>query len=236
MSFYSYPKIPTVYERDMEGTKLLRIGVYSSPTLEVLSNIEWVSTEKFDGTNVGIVWDGHDITFQGRTEKSAFSAVQYKFLEDTFKNEETEQIFEQMFEDRPVVLFGELVGKGIQKAGQFYCSDGLRFIPFDLLLAEQGDKPEIWANHGVFGLFCAGLNLHPAPEVFSGSLFDAVAHVNNLPSSSLGPVVMEGLVMRPKVELRDNQGKRVICKIKAEDFKDKGVIKDANLKYQEAQA
>lgn len=41
--------------------------------------------------------------------------------------------------------------------------------------------------------------------------------------------------MRPKVELRDNQGKRIICKIKVEDFKDKGVIKDANLKYQEAQ-
>lgn len=64
MSFYSYPKIPTVYERDMEGTKLLKIGVYSSPTLEVLSNIEWVGTEKFDGTNVGIVWDGHCIRGQ----------------------------------------------------------------------------------------------------------------------------------------------------------------------------
>ena len=46
-----------------------------------------------------------------------------------------------------------------------------------------------------------------------------VAFVKSHPDSTIGTAKMEGLVGRPKVEMRDRCGKRVIVKIKWEDFK-----------------
>ena len=46
-----------------------------------------------------------------------------------------------------------------------------------------------------------------------------VEFVKMHPKSTMGTADMEGLVGRPKVEMRDRCGKRVIVKIKWEDFK-----------------
>lgn len=65
-----YPKIETLFKRDMEGSKQMIDGAYRDPTVEYLKDCQWEFTEKIDGTNIGIVWDGYRVSFQGRTERA----------------------------------------------------------------------------------------------------------------------------------------------------------------------
>ena len=64
----TYTKIETLFSRDMEGTKKLVEGDFRNETVEFLKDNEWVFTEKIDGSNIGIVWDGHQVSYQGSTE------------------------------------------------------------------------------------------------------------------------------------------------------------------------
>jgi hypothetical protein len=57
------------------------------------------------------------------------------------------------------------------------------------------------------------------PIILEGTIDAGVAFVKGHPKSTIGTAYMEGLVGRPKVEMRDRCGKRVIVKIKLEDFK-----------------
>lgn len=142
MTFYEYPKIPAIYVRQTDGSKLLDEGEFSRPIFEVLKDIEWVGTEKLDGTNIGIVWDGHKIHIQGRTPDAAFSAVQFEYLLGKFGGSQNEELFEQQFGSEPVVLYGELVGKGIQACGGCYEPHGYKFVMFDMWFPNTN----VWAN------------------------------------------------------------------------------------------
>ena len=64
--------------------------------MEYLKNNTWVFTEKVDGTNIRIYWDGHKVTYGGRTERSNIPAHLMNKLIELFGNEETEQLFEQI--------------------------------------------------------------------------------------------------------------------------------------------
>ena len=65
-----YPKIETVFERSEEGRKKLIEGKFRDSSVEYLSNCIWEFTEKIDGTNISVEWDGHEVSFHGRTEKA----------------------------------------------------------------------------------------------------------------------------------------------------------------------
>lgn len=57
------------------------------------------------------------------------------------------------------------------------------------------------------------------PIVRIGSLYDAVEFVKTSPASIINPKhEMEGVVCRPKCELLDRTGKRIIVKVKVHDF------------------
>ena len=127
----TYHKIETVFNRDIEGTKKLIPYDWRDPTVEFLKNCTWEWTEKIDGTNIGVYWDGHKVSFQGRTEKAQIPKFLLEKLEELFGGEENEQIFEQMFGEKEVVLFGEGYGNKIQKCGAKYIPDGVDFILFD---------------------------------------------------------------------------------------------------------
>ena len=63
-----YHKIQSIFKRDAEnGYKFT--SEYSCPEFEYLQNNEWEFTEKVDGTNIRIIWDGQDgLRIAGRTE------------------------------------------------------------------------------------------------------------------------------------------------------------------------
>lgn len=102
-----YHKIEAVYERDDKGTKKLIEGKFRNKTVEFLKDNTWEFTEKIDGTNIRIYWDGHIVSFAGRTEKSQIPKHLMEYLWETFSNNETEEMFEQIFGQKEVILFGE---------------------------------------------------------------------------------------------------------------------------------
>ena len=105
-----YLKIETPFERATDGSKKLIEGKFRNETVEYLANSEWVFTEKIDGTNIGIVWDGHKVTYQGRTENAQIPAHLANKLVELFGGNSNEELFEQKFGDQPVILFGEGYG------------------------------------------------------------------------------------------------------------------------------
>ena len=130
-----YNKIETLYQRDMEGSKKLLEGKFRNPTVEFLKDNTWQFTEKVDGTNCSVCWDGHTVTFHGRTENAQIPTHLLDYLLATFKTNEAEQIFEEKFGETPVILFGEGYGPKIQKGGAY--RSNASFILFDVYIANN---------------------------------------------------------------------------------------------------
>lgn len=207
----TYNKIETLYNRDIEGSKKLIEGSFRNETVEFLKAIIWQFTEKIDGTNIRIIWDGHKITYGGRTERANIPAHLMNKLIELFGNEETEQLFEQIFGEKEVILFGEGYGAKIQGVGGLYRSD-VSFILFDVMINGNYQSREMVETAA------KQFNLEIVPIIFEGKLEDGVEYVKTKPMSTIGKAPMEGLVARPKVELRDRCGERLIVKIKVKDF------------------
>ena len=205
-----YHKIETLFERAMDGSKKLICGQWRNPTVEFLKDAVWHFTEKIDGTNIRVHWDGHKVTFGGRTERANIPANLVTFLNDTFGGDENEQLFEQKFGENIVTLYGEGYGAGIQKGG-LYRSD-VSFILFDV---QVGD---VWLTRESVEDIATTLGIDVVPFIGQGTLKDSVDFVRTKPMSRIGSAPMEGIVARPVVELRDRMGRRVIVKIKVKDF------------------
>lgn len=205
-----YHKIDTVFKRDTEGSKKLIPGDFRNQTVEFLQNQPWVFTEKIDGTNIRVHWDGHKVEFGGRTDRANIPASLVNYLNNTFGGSDNEELFEQKFGNSEVILFGEGYGKGIQSGGS-YRSD-VSFILFDVMIGkiflERENVEDIAKTFGV----------DVVPIICEGTIADGIAFVQKKPQSTIGIAKMEGLVGRPKIELRDRLGKRVIVKIKVKDF------------------
>ena len=207
----TYEKIETVFCRDTDGTKLLILNDFRNPTIEYLKDNVWAFTEKIDGTNIRVHWDGHKVEFGGRTDKAHIPAHLLDKLNELFRTTEAEELFEQTWGDKDVILFGEGYGPKIQNGGAY--RDDVSFILFDVLIGDNYQERE-WVEKTaqMFGI-------DVVPIVLVGSIEDGVNYVMSHPKSTMGTSMMEGVVGRPMVELRDRRGERVIVKIKWDDFK-----------------
>lgn len=207
-----FQKIETVFNRATNGSKKLVEGSYQSEIVKYLAGNTWVCTEKIDGTNVGIVWDGYAVHFQGRSEKSSLPSKLVDYLMDTFLSDEVQELFEQKFGEMKVVLFGEGYGAGIQK-GKAYRND-LSFILFDVYLPEK----DLWLKRDDVEDIAQCFNIEVVPIIMIGTLPEAVEIVKTRPNSTIGNAKMEGLVCKPLEEVRDRMGNRVVVKVKCKDF------------------
>ena len=206
-----YNKIDTLYKRDMDGSKKLLEGEFRNPTVEFLKDNIWTFTEKIDGTNIRVYWDGHKVQFGGRTERAQIPSDLVNYLNSVFGTSEAEQIFEEKFGETEVILFGEGYGPKIQNGG-LYRSD-VSFILFDVLISGNYQPRESVED------IAKAFGIDFVPIIFEGTIQEGVDFVKCHPDSTIGTAKMEGLVGRPKIEMRDRCGKRVIVKIKWEDFK-----------------
>ena len=205
-----YEKIETIFVRD-EKTKKLNENIYRNETIQFLKDIEWEFTEKIDGTNIRIYWDGHKVSYFGRTDKAQIPTQLMNKLIELFGGNINEEMFEQKFGATPVMLIGEGYGAKIQKGGGDYRQDN-NFILFDVCINNKylsRDNVNDIANY--FGI-------ESVPVIFSGNLQKGIDFVKTKPNSTIGTAKMEGLVARPKVELYDKNGNRLIVKIKVCDF------------------
>jgi len=200
----------------MDGSKKLIEGKFRNETVMFLQNSVWTWTEKIDGTNIRVHWDGHKVEFGGRTDKAQIPAPLVNRLNELFGGSENEQIFEQKFGDKEVIIFGEGYGAKIQNGGD-YTDDGksVDFRVFDVMICGNYlERSNVYDIATAFGV-------KTVPIVAYGTISSAVEFMKNHPMSHIGngKHEMEGLVGRPFVELKDRCGNRVIVKIKWEDVK-----------------
>lgn len=208
-----YHKIETIFERDMEGTKKLIEGKFRNETVEYLKNNQWNFTEKIDGTNIRVVWDGHKVYFGGRTDNAQIPVNLMYTLNDMFLGNTNEELFEQKFGEKQVVFYGEGYGEKIQKGGGLY-RKGQGFILFDVRVGD------FWLNRKDVEEIAKSFNIPVVPIVFTGTIQEAVNYVKTKPSCTISEEEKEaeGLVGRPIIEMTDRFGTRIIIKVKTCDF------------------
>lgn len=210
-----YHKIITVYKRDPHNMRFLLEGQWACPELEYLKESKWIFTEKVDGTNIRVMWDGKSVTFGGKTDNAQLPMPLITKLQNYFDTTPSRQMFMEKFgtaEDTAVCFYGEGYGARIQKGGGNYKRDDVDFTMFDVKVGNMWLKREDVENIAVdFGI-------KPTPVVGEGTLLEAIAMVKAGMNSQWGDFIAEGLVCRPNIELQDSRGNRIITKIKHRDF------------------
>lgn len=219
----TYHKIDTLFTFNTETKRY--DPVYFNKIAAYLQRADWLCTEKVDGTNMRVEWDGHRVSWNGATDKSELTPEMQELMQSTFG--ESEIIFEQTFGGKPVMLFMECYGGKIQ-GGAYGGKE--RLIGFDVkvngIYLDRTIIKDIFAKFGVpvVNTFVAKLN----------ELIASMAHqimANKVPTSPLcekGKTPIEGYVCTPIVRLYDHQGNRVIVKVKYRDLRKTPSVLDEN--------
>lgn len=206
-----YHKINTMFKRNMEGDKRIIEGDWAEAETEYLKNNQWVFTEKVDGTNIRVSWDGSQVVFGGRTDNAQIPNGVINRLNDLFYSTPAKQRLREVFPEGGVVLYGEGYGAKIQSGGNYRQDQD--FVLFDV---KVGD---IWLERHNVENVAKKLLVDVVPVIGQGTLLEAIALVKSGLKSTWGDFEAEGVVARPAVELLTRRGQRIISKIKAKDFK-----------------
>lgn len=202
-----YHKIPNVWNLSHDN-KSYDFDSFRSPEIKYLQNNDWIWTEKVDGTNTRIIWDGHSVRFGGRTPNSQMRPEMKTMLNELFGGEVQETKFEELFGEKNVILFGETYGGKIQAVGKQYRLDPA-FRMFDVMIDGY------WMPYAVMMEIAAKLNVKAVPVFMVGTIVEAL---NGLRSTSQtlieGTAPIEGVVGVPAVRLMDNNHNRIIVKLK----------------------
>lgn len=208
-----YHKIQTCFKRD-EKTKQIIEGDWTLPEFEFLKDNEWVWTEKVDGTNIRVMWNGESVVFGGKTENAQIPVTLLYALQELFEGTPNRQKFLETFgEEGGVCLYGEGYGAKIQKGGGNYIHDGVSFVLFDVKIGDW------WLQRADVEDIAKKLGLKVVPIVGKGTLQEAIELTRAGSKSQWGDFLAEGIVARPSTELKTRRGDRIITKIKHRDFK-----------------
>lgn len=203
-----YPKIPGPYKRHTEGpnrNKLIE-GAWTDPVLYYLQDADWLFTEKVDGTNIRVHWDGHKVTLGGRTERAQIPANLITVITDLFP----EELMEQVFNTVTVTLYGEGYGAGINSGGLYRADPG--FVLFDVLIDDW------WLLRDAVEDIASKLGISIVPAVERGTLHDGIALIRDGLQSTWGDFKAEGVVGVPAAGLLDRGGRRIAVKLKTKDL------------------
>lgn len=209
-----YTKINTIWKRDERGQIIE--GDYATPELAFLADLDWEWTEKVDGTNVRVGWDGSAVEFGGRTANAQMPTKLVGALREMFGDLGR---LTATFGDSTVVLYGEGYGAGIQGGGGNY-SPTQTFVLFDVTVGPW------WLRRDDVLDVAAKLGLDVVPVIGHGPLSWAAERVRHGLQSTWGDpersagFPAEGLVGRPAVDLFSRKGERIMAKIKTRDYRD----------------
>lgn len=200
-----YHKIQTIFKREQQKPCRIIEGQFSRPEFEYLYNSPWEFTEKVDGTNIRVIWDGEKVRFGGKTDNAQIPAPLFARLTDLFPSDKF-AIF-----DGPACLYGEGYGGSIQKAGKTF-GPNQDFVLFDVLVGRW------WLERQNIEDVASKMGIKVVPVVGIGTLGQAVELVRVGMKSQWGDFTAEGIVARPMTTLFNRFGERVITKIKHCDF------------------
>lgn len=202
-----YHKIQSVFKRKMDGDRSIIEGVWTLPEFEYLANNQWVFTEKVDGTNIRVMLKGGDVTFAGRTNDAQLPAPLVARLNERFS---TDGSALRCLIDTDMCLYGEGYGAKIQSGGKYRADQD--FVLFDVRVGEW------WLQRSDIEEVASIIGVRVVPVIGEGTLHDAVSAAKAGITSTWGNFQAEGIVARPKVELKTRRGDRLIAKIKCRDF------------------
>lgn len=199
-----YHKIQTVWLRDPANNhKTLLEGQWARPEFEYLAELEWAFTEKVDGTNVRVIWDGAGgVEVRGKTDAAQLppgipSAAM--------------GLVEGLSTLPAMTLYCEGFGAKIQRGGDYRHDQGLAL--FDVWCGG------VWLERANVQEIGGSVGLDVVPEIGRGTLTKMIESARAGFASAWGSAMSEGIVARPHVELVSRRGERVITKIKARDFR-----------------
>jgi len=198
------------------------IGQYSKPEFEYLEDNEWIQTEKIDGTNIRICYTTHplcqEVEFKGKTDKSDMPSHLLLRLKELFTEKKLEAVFGIGGDIPDVYLYGEGYGYKIQSGCKYFGGKKeVDFILFDIRIGNW------WLKREDIEKIADKLRIKVVPIIGKGTIAEAIELVkypqwHNF-KSRFGDFIPEGLVLKPKVELKDRAGRRIITKVKCRDFK-----------------
>lgn len=221
MSRTEYQKISSLYRFDGETRKYTTD--FSTPEIQALASAPiWNFTEKVDGTNIRVIWDGFRVSLAGRTDNAQIPPKLLAKLQEIFWGPENEKLFEQKFDkdkgpiSTEVVFYGEGFGGKVQKGGKYLSSED--FVLFDVkiegmwLSRENVEDIAQYFNVPVVPLVLEHVTLASAIEVVTAGYVSAWQAI---PGQTH---IAEGLVGVTNVGLLDRRGERVAVKVKTRDL------------------
>ena len=213
-----YHKINSIYKRDItQRNNPFIVGEWAEPEFEYLRDNLWEFTEKVDGTNIRVMFDGKNVTFGGKTDNAQIPSHLVDKLNKLFYaiegRKKLQEIFTSKDEPLEVCLYGEGFGYKIQgKVGIDYLRVDVDFYLFDIRIGRW------WLQREDVYDIAEKLGLKHCRALKYGTLSEAIEMVKEGFSSDFGDAKGEGLVLRPKIELLTRSGERIITKVKCRDF------------------
>jgi hypothetical protein len=185
-------------------------NLYKNQTILLFKEV-W-ALEKIHGTSAHIGWKHGEKKihfFSGGEKHENFVAL--------FDKDFLIKKFEEIFPDQDVVIFGEAYGGKQQGMSKTYGKE-LKFIGFDVKV------DVVWLNVPNAEDVCKQFGIEFVDYVKVPTELEALNAERDLPSIQAQrngitePRQREGVVLRPLVEMRTNNGERVISKYKPEEF------------------
>lgn len=204
-----YHKIENVFQRDRtKKHHVLLEWEWSIPEFEYLVHNTWIVSEKIDGTNIRVHWDGKIVSFGGRTNDAQIPKPLIARLQELF----TEDKFIKTFGEKVVTLYGEGYGNKIQKVGHLYLPDSVDFMLFDVLINNVFlEYPNIFD-------IAISMDIKSVPYIGRFELWEAIDLAQQGFTSSIGNCQAEGVICKPELDIKTRTGKRIITKIKTASF------------------
>jgi hypothetical protein len=204
---FKYHKIHTVFKRDPNTNfKTLLMDEYSLPEFEYLQDAVWEYTEKVDGTNIRVSWNGSSVRCDGKTDEAMIPSKLVFALQSMFPAEKMFEVFGTTY----VTLFGEGYGAGIQKGGVYRPDQS--FVLLDVFIGGY------WLRRKDVEAIAGKLGIVHVPMIGCGTLHAMVTFAREGFNSAWGNFLAEGIVARPAIQLFNRSGDRIITKIKYKDF------------------
>lgn len=199
-------------------------NLYKNQTILLFK--ECYAMEKIHGTSAHVGWK-----FETK-QVNYFTGVNHQLFLSLFNDEFLKKKFEEIFPDQDAVIFGEHYGGKCQGMSGTYGKESM-FIAFDVKVGF------VWLDvpnaEDVCNQFDIEFDNYDKIEVN----LDNLNKYRDMPSiiavrrGITESKKREGIVLRPLVELRTNNGERVICKYKPDEemeTKTKRVVNEKDLK------
>jgi hypothetical protein len=183
-------------------------NLYKNQTIMLFK--ECYAMEKIHGTSAHVAWK-----FETK-QVNFFTGENHKLFLSLFDKNFLIKKFEEVFPDQNVVIFGEHYGGKSQGMSHTYGKES-KFIGFDV---KVGD---VWLNVPNAEDVCKNFNIEFVHynkimvDLKNLEIERDEPSVQAVRNGITEPKKREGIVLRPLVEMRTNNGERVICKYKPDE-------------------